>query len=287
MDDFERLRKRCKETKPKYPMSKELTGGTPLSRFKQKIKRLPGALRILTEGDSWFAFPLPSRPNIPDNLITTFGEKAAWLRLEGNGDEAVEMLKGEQRNRLRALLADNSLGIEALLFSGGGNDIVGDDLLPLLKDFVPGADWRSCIDQERFLRRMDQIEAAYEELVDLRDDHRPSCVIFTHAYDLAIPSGKAIRLPGVKAGPWMQPYLAQRKIEDAVMQRQIIRYMLEQFGELMSKLEKRHQGVVYVRTQGTLADTQWGDELHPTAAGFAKLAGLFASALRARFPDRL
>ena len=71
-------------------MPKELTGGTPLSRFKQKIQRLPGALRIMTEGDSWFAFPLPSRPNIPDNLITTFAEKAAWLRLEGNGDEAVE-----------------------------------------------------------------------------------------------------------------------------------------------------------------------------------------------------
>ena len=268
-------------------MPKELTGGTPLSRFKQKIKRLPGALRILTEGDSWFAFPLPSRPNIPDNLITTFGEKAAWLRLEGNGDEAVEILKGDQRNYLRGLLADDALGIEALLFSGGGNDIVGEDLLPLLKDFVPGADWRSCIDQERFLRRMDQIEAAYEELVDLRDDHRPDCVIFTHAYDFAIPSGKAIKLPGLKVGPWMRPYLQQRGIGDPVMQRRIIRYMLEQFGELMSKLEKRHHGIVYVRTQGTLADNQWGDELHPTAAGFTRIAKLFETALTARFPGRL
>ena len=268
-------------------MPKELTGGTPLSRFKRKIQRLPGALRILTEGDSWFAFPLPSRPNIPDNLITTFADKAAWLRLEGNGDEAVEILKGEQRNRLRRLLVDDGLGFEALLFSGGGNDIVGEDLLPLLKDFVPGADWRSCIDQERFLRRMDQIEAAYEELVDLRDDHRPGCVIFTHAYDLAIPTGKAIKLPGLKVGPWMQPYLSQRGIDDPAMQRQIIRYMLEQFGELMSKLEKRHHGIVYVRTQGTLDGTQWGDELHPTAAGFTQLAKLFATALIARFPGRL
>ncbi len=268
-------------------MTRELTGGTPLSRFKKKIERLPEALRILTEGDSWFAFPLPSRPNIPDNLIRTFAEKAAWLRLEGNGDEAVEILKGEQRNRLRRLLADDALGFEALLFSGGGNDIVGEDLLPLLKDFVPGADWRSCIDQERLLLRMGQIEAAYEELVDLRDDHRPGCVIFTHAYDLAIPTGKAIRLPGVKIGPWMQPYLLQRGIDDPAMQRQIIGYMLEQFGELMSKLEKRHADIVYVRTQRTLDDTEWGDELHPTTGGFTKLAKLFEAAMTAKFPGRL
>lgn len=244
-------------------------------------------MRILTEGDSWFAFPLPSRPDILDNLITTFAEKAAWLRLEGNGDEAVEILKGEQRNRLRRLLADDALGSEALLFSGGGNDIVGEDLLPLLKDFVPGADWRSCIDQERFLRRMDQIEAAYEELVDLRDDHRPGCVIFIHAYDLAIPTGKAIKLPGLKVGPWMQPYLSQRGIVAPAMQRQIIRSMLEQLGELMSKLEKRHHGIVHVRIQGILDDIQWGDELHPTAVGSTQLAGLFATALTAQFPGRL
>ncbi|MEI6356450.1 MAG: hypothetical protein WCP53_05035 [Verrucomicrobiota bacterium] len=127
---------------------------------------------------------------------------------------------------------------------------------------------------------MDQIEAAYEELVDLRDDHRPGCVIFTHAYDLAIPTGKAIKLPGLKVGPWMQPYLSQRGIDDPAMQRQIIRYMLEQFGELMSKLEKRHHGIVYVRTQGTLEDTQWGDELHPAAAGFTQVAGPVSSCRR-------
>ena len=84
---------------------KELTSGTRLGQFRNKLKQHPGAVRILTEGDSWLAFPLPSRPNIPDNLITAFGNRAAWLRLESIGDEVVEMLVGDQRNRLRKLLA--------------------------------------------------------------------------------------------------------------------------------------------------------------------------------------
>ena len=273
-------------------MPKELTSGTRLDQFRAKISRRPEAVRILTEGDSWFAFPLPSRPNIPDHLITAFAGKAAWLRLESIGDEVVEMLVGDQRNRLRKLLADEDLNFEALLFSGGGNDLVGENLAPLLNDFRPGMEWRDCINLPAFWRRLGQLEDAYLTLIELRDELRPQCKLFVHAYDFAVPDGRPVRVKFLfeilTLGPWMRPAFERRGIRDAVMQRQVIRYLLEQFGELMAKLDQTEfDNVIYVRTQGTLADGDWGDELHPTRAGFAKLAGKFQAALEKEFPDRL
>lgn len=61
-------------------------------------------------------------------------------------------------------------------------------------------------------------------------------------------------------------------------------YMLKRLDELMQKLEQQHDRVVYVRTQSTLTDTEWDDEMHPTSKGFQKLAALFQDALLRAFP---
>jgi hypothetical protein len=50
-------------------------GTVPKSKIEEYIERLsadPKKVGILSEGDSWFAFPLPSRPNIVDVLIERF-----------------------------------------------------------------------------------------------------------------------------------------------------------------------------------------------------------------------
>jgi len=39
--------------------------------------------------------------------------------------------------------------------------------------------------------------------------------------------------------------------------------------------------MIYVQIQGTLASTQWANELHPTPAGFKLLASKFQKALAA------
>lgn len=44
---------------------------------------------------------------------------------------------------------------------------------------------------------------------------------------------------------------------------------------------------ILVQTQGTLAATDWANELHPGPAGFQKLAQVFVTALRAQFPGRI
>ena len=44
---------------------------------------------------------------------------------------------------------------------------------------------------------------------------------------------------------------------------------------------------VHVKTQGTLSDGQWANELHPNPGGFAAITAQFVHALRGRFPNRI
>src|SRR6187399_176898 len=97
--------------------------GTPLSRFKTKIHQFPGALRFLSEGDSWFSFEA-GRPNIITQLINRIpNSRAAWLRLEHSGDEArkIHQSQGAELERLlsreKTLPPQEQLLFDAILLS--------------------------------------------------------------------------------------------------------------------------------------------------------------------------
>src|SRR5688572_10697294 len=96
--------------------------------FAQSINRNPGFPIVISEGDSWFSFP--SHANTIDHLDEMLQRKLSLLRLESSGDTLQRMTSGDQRGRLRHLLTIYK--VEVLLFSGGGNDAVGPELLDLL-----------------------------------------------------------------------------------------------------------------------------------------------------------
>lgn len=168
--------------------------------------------RLLIEGDSWVSTPHT------ENLAQQVNRRSdlAILNIASPGDEAVTMLSGNQRTKLREALRDDDYDFPALLFSAGGNDIVGQDLYELLHDLPPGAPWQEAVNEERLQRRVEQVRLAYLNLIDLRDDYRPDCVILSHGYDRPIPTDTGARLFGLKInGPWMKPYMTLRGITDA------------------------------------------------------------------------
>ena len=265
---------------PRPPVSK-----TKMEEYIDRLAADPKKIGILTEGDSWIAFPLPSRPNVVEVLIDRFSGKAAWLRLEDSGDEARVMQAGPQWEKMFKVLTKSKVRFDLILFSAGGNDIVGRCLLPLLRQRESWMTWRDCINEQRFQRRLDQIEGAYHELLALRDDYHPAAWVFSHDYDRAIPSDKPVRLGPFKVGPWMQPYLEQKGIMDEADQRQIIGFLLERFSLVLQKLEQSYPRFYHVRTQGTLGEDEWGDEIHPTRAGFEKIAAKIQTAICEEFPS--
>jgi hypothetical protein len=240
-------------------------------------------LNMFAEGDSWFDYPL---------TYDTIG----WLRYDGRpepeilslahyGDMASKMLGVSQRQRIIKNLQDPDNGaFDAILFSGGGNDLVGDQFVLWVTQYVAGADPAYAIDAQRLADILGVVNAAYIDLIKIRDSITPNTVIFLHAYDFAQPNGQGV----CRLGPWLKPSLDFRGWTDFANAARIVTVTLQSLDRMLVQLEQQHANVVYVRTQGTLTPaTDWTNELHPTEPGFNKIAQVFLRALQARFPGRI
>jgi hypothetical protein len=242
-----------------------------------------GPLNIFAEGDSWFDYPLST-----DTIgwITANGDpQPEILNLAHYGDATTQMLGVAKRQRIIDNLKDPDNGqFDALLFSGGGNDIAGDQFCLWLVDFVAGADPTAGVDTQRLTDMYGVVQAAYIDLIKIRDSINPGCIIFLHAYDFAQPNGQGV----CGLGPWLKPSLDIRGWTDFAAAAEVVKLILQAFDKVLTQLEQKYKNVVYVRTQGTLLPaTDWANELHPTEEGFNKIAAVFLQALRNKFPGRI
>lgn len=253
--------------------------------FDTLAKAFPERIKILAEGDSWFAYPrqfllFGAANNVIDWLKKGYKDKLLVKDIASNGDEAVGMLSGEAKLELLERLTKSFFDL--LLFSGGGNDIVGrfDFEYFLLPKTSPDQSWQDCIHMERFERRLTMIKLAYLDLVELTRQYskNPEIQIITHTYDLAIPDPRGASFLGgmldIDDGQsWMHPYLLLKGIEDRKDQEAIVSFLLTRFKDEMVSLEEATGGVLkVVNTHGIIARDEWLNEIHPNSKGFEKIA---------------
>ncbi len=255
--------------------------------FAQSYKLFPERLRILSEGDSWFSYPLNN--NLAD--IIEMMNAFSMLRLEKNGDEAREILseRSGQLRKLRTFL--KRYAFDLMIFSGGGNDIVDENLSALLKRKSGAMTWRQCIRDDALANRMQEITAAYQRLIAARDALRPQCVIVTHSYDYPIPDGRPARGPfGLgHAGPWLKPVLDDFRITAPADAAAVVRHLIDSFHAALAALEGGAARFHVVDMRGTLAARGagvWADEIHPSYPGFLALAERWRARLVTLFPGR-
>src|SRR5262249_713357 len=228
-------------------------------------------LNLFAEGDSWFDYPL-SRDTI--GWIRAEGTpRPAILNLAHHGDAASQILGVSRRKRIIANLTDPDNGtFDALLFSAGGNDIAGDQFVLWVLKFVQGGDPLHGIDRQRLSAMLGVIQGAYIDLIEIRNEVAPNCLIFLHGYDFAQPTGVGV----CNIGPCLTPSLDFRGWTNFGLASQIVKEVLISFDKLLVQLEQQHKGVFYVRTQGVLSPSaDWANELHPTEPGFQKIARAF------------
>jgi len=256
-------------------------------------------LNLLAAGDSWFDYPLNNGvPGIRTDVIAQLGgmlPSSRILNLAHYGDATTAMLGVAKFQRLREVLTSPAQygKFDAILFSGGGNDLCGDQFRLWLNNAArEDADPARAIDQAAFSSILGVVRAAYRDLAVLRDLARAvtgqdGIPIFVHGYDFAIPNGAGV----CTLGPWLYPSLASRGWMDGTDPANlargagIVRAMLTMFGAELTRLEgETALNIRYVRAQGTLQADQWANELHPKPDGFKAIAGRFASALRDAFP---
>jgi hypothetical protein len=276
--DVERDRKRQSEEHKREVKERGLNQKT----LKERGGR--GPLNLYADGDSWFEYPL-------------YRDTIDWLKEDGNprpainkqahhGDTAVERLGLAKRQRLiENLDAEEHGAYEALLFSAGGNDIVGDQFVLWILKYMSGTDPAYGVDRQRLADMLGVIKAAYDDLIAIRNGYDTQCAIFLHGYDFALPTGTPA-CPGI--GPWLKPSLDFQGWTDPRLAAEVVKEVLKTFDRLLSQIAQQNKNVIYVRTQGTLdLRSQWDNELHPTEAGFRKIAKRFHDALQAHFPGRI
>lgn len=253
----------------------------------------PGLPTVVAEGDSWFAYPprnllgTSSRSNIVNRISRTV--RVNLLQLASNGDEAVQMLSGDSKHRLVGILS--RFPVDILLFSGGGNDIVGrHDFDYLLRhgarirsnepwDYLRGA---------RVERRLSLVEMAYRELLEYCDEYSRNARIrvVTHCYDFAPPSPRGAVFAGGLIRPqggqsWMYPALSARRVPKK-HHCAIVRLLIDGLAERLLRLQsERPDRLTVVDTRGLLEAHHWANEIHPNYDGFDRITAAILTRLQA------
>jgi hypothetical protein len=248
-------------------------------------------LALLAHGDSWFDYPLSgNNPGLSHTDVTvqlgSMGNVNPYvLNISQWGDATTAEMSWPRQQRMITALQDpanwfSSGEPDAILFSGGGNDIAGDQFCIFLDYATFSAAGLNAI---RFQDALGMVESSYLDLFAFRDRYAPGVPIFGHCYDFPIPNG----VHPICAGPWLKPALDFCGY-DLTQGTAIVRQALVDFkNRLMTLSSNAANDFVLVDTQGSLQAADWANELHPYRQGFATIAGKFVDALRVRFPGRI
>jgi hypothetical protein len=276
-----------------------------VDRIKTEIKRktrpdlesMP-QLDLLAIGDSWFEYPLndaglwvpfwnaaivgrtqlQSMGNPPPliNSIAMHGQAMTAIMSLGNQKTMQELLQdaGGWLNETTGLP-------DAILVSGGGDDVAGDQFVIYLELFGNGL-------SKCFQGVLESVKASYIDLFSFRDKFAPGVPIFGHCYDYALPNGRGT----IYGGPWLRPSLdfAGYGFTDDL---RIVTEAIDQLYLMLNGLAAdARNNFILVDTRNTLLrDTDqplgWANELHPYTAGFTAAANRFLLALRNYFPSEI
>jgi hypothetical protein len=252
----------------------------PVERDARYRKRRKAGFPVaVSEGDSWFDYPFFL------NLIDLIenAELFAHYRLEQSGDTVKNMIGTAAGVRNLRLIVEQVQPL-CVLFSGGGNDLA--DAADTL--FRPGNDGDplSSVNKPAVRTLFGMIEERYRVLVD---EIGPIAPIIAHGYDYFAPSAAAVRFNGIAigVGPWIHPAMLAHDIVSADTQRVIARWLVDEFNMVLERVQQDHPtSFIAVDLRDTLdIDADWENEIHPTRAGFRKVADVFIEAIRSRLPD--
>jgi len=227
-------------------------------RYRRKVADWAG-IRIVSEGDSWFQYPL-----LLTDVIDWLSEPYAILSLDAAGDLLSDMVR--QGELVTAVVQEKP---HAVLLSGGGNDLLGGSRLSTaLMPFEPGRPAEAYLGNA-FENNLKAVLGDYEQLFSRLSQVAPQTPILAHVYDHAIPAN----------GRWLGRPLSEIGITDPALQRGIVTVIVDRFHAALAELASQYAHVRVVDTRGAVRDDRWHDELHPTDGGYRSVAHLFGLAI--------
>jgi hypothetical protein len=285
------LRKRAAAIRrPRAPKRRRAPAGVDESR-RRAVGGAATAGTLVAEGDSWFDYPL--------NDVLSLLEDDHGYDVESvahKGDRIEEMAYGrgqleELTRRLEKLLRRGVIP-RAILLSGGGNDVAGDEFGMLLNherspirglndEVVAG------VVDERVRSAYVTVLSAITEVCETRVGR--ALPILVHGYDYPVPDGRGF-LGGwwFLPGPWLEPGFREKGFDDLRERIALAKELIDRFNTMVRGVAALGEfpHVKYVNLRGTLSvgadyETWWANELHPTRRGFDAVTERFATVLAA------
>jgi hypothetical protein len=182
---------------------------------------------------------------------------------------------------------------KAVLLSGGGDDIAGNEFGMLLNNATsPIAGWNTeIVDGVLNQRILSAFKSMLTSITRLcQQDIGQSIPILVHGYDYPVPDGRGFWGGWPFPGPWLEPGFRQKLFVDLANKTALMRDIIDRFNTMLFDLAKNPQfaHVHYVDLRGTLSasltnndyKSWWDNELHPTEKGFTAVTDKFAKVLR-------
>ena len=259
------------------------------TRTQRALAAPPATGLLVAEGDSWFDYPFN---DVLSMLEDEHGFEVESVAHKGDTVEDMAYSGGQfdDFTRLLEKLLRRGQVPDAILLSGGGNDIAGDEfamllnhaasgLPPLNDDVVKGViDVRT---RNAFVFLIAGLTEISNQFLD-----RP-IPILVHGYDHAIPDGRGV-LGGFSLlpGPWLEPGFHRKGYPNLRANATTVATLIDRFNEMLRQVT-RAPGFAHVRfvdLRGTLSGgpdykRDWANELHPTERGFRAVAQKIANAV--------
>jgi len=240
--------------------------------FEERLADGGGGPVLVAEGDSWFEYPA-----FIDDVIDHLNKRFNVLCLSSAGDELRTMVAQPEYSEYLDMLDARGVKVRAFLFSGGGNDIVGNQLYSLLKDYNENKSPEWHFDTPEWKANFEAIASGYQSLLTAIRAKYPQLPVLVHGYDYGNPlPQQPFRLPPLDG--WLGAPMRRRNIPDGPPQKQIAHAMISAFNALLIKVAAEFPRVRYVNNLNSLTG-QWYDELHGTSVGFRRVAKNFITAL--------
>lgn len=236
---------------------------------------------MLAIGDSWFWYP---RNNVLQALVAHKRLKDPYrvIQMLGyNGAKLEEYVFGRFAKQVEKHLSPGfRTAYSAILISGAGNDAV-DYKLALKRSCAGLSTGAECIDEATMTDFLGRLSAALGALVQritvaYAGAQRPD--IFLHSYDYPVPDGRGFKIVDQLkvSGPWLQPAMSGRKVDDVMpLRKEICRILIDRLAAVYEDFANRNERVYFIRSTGCLKspdyEKDWDNELHPSAHGFKRV----------------
>jgi lysophospholipase L1-like esterase len=237
---------------------------------------------LIAEGDSWFDYP-------GTDVLDALHQSAYNVESVARAGDRVEMMafgRGQLDDFVAAVekVIGGGNTPKAILLSGGGNDIAGDEFGFLInhagspKQGFNDSVVRGVIEErihDAYVFIIQTITALCQKILGQK------VRIVVHGYGYPIPDGRGVFVFGLGPGPWLRPGFIEKGFNNLTQNTDMMHKLIDRFNDMVKGVAAQFAHVRYVDLRNVLPATGslWANELHPKENGFKLAAKEFEKAI--------